>query len=344
VVGNSSDVLYNLRLSDTRASKVNTLIENALYFGENGAADPMYNTFGFTYYEHVGVTVSNLQAGLYDFYIYAHGDYDEMNGLIEVQSDRHYGMQATTTTTNWISPTWAEWRQLVLFRNIRVQTNGQAVRIKSHYTLWGTALINGLQIASKSVPLPGSVVVTNNIINVDFGFTNVSPEVGFAAIGATRTDFWNGFGAVGNYTDSLPGLKYRNATTSSIGLTMVNTRFPYSNGGLEDPMYDSYVFSYDGTITVNITNLPTANYDLYLYGHGGDSDQNSDFTVVSAGSNYGTNSTTTALDWWFPDWIQGRQYVVFSNVAATNGQPVTITVPLGPSGYAVINGMQIIFK
>jgi len=347
-VGNSSDVLFNLRLSDKRATKIIALITNALYFSTIGVSDPMYNTYSYVYgwdADYIGVTVSNLQAGLYDFYIYAHGEYNELNGLIELQSDKHYGMQATTTTTNWMSPTWAEWRQLVLFRNIRVQTNGQPVRIKSHYTwYYYVAPINGIQIVAKAAPIPGSIVITNNMINVDFGFTNVSPEVGFAAIGATRTDFWNGFGAVGNYTDSLPSLKFRNGTTSSIGLTMSNTRFPYSNGGLEDKMYDSYVFSYEGTITVNITNLPTANYDLYLYGHGGAENQNSAFTVVSAGNNYGTNSTTTALDWWFPDWIQGRQYVVFSNVAATNGQPVTITVPLGPSGYAVINGMQIIFK
>ena len=344
--GNASVVLNDLFLTDGTITAVDIGIDNAPYADVNGASDPMFNTLSMgSAWEGTGnitLTVSNLTTGLYDFYLYGHGYDDAMNSLFELKSDANYGMQATTTTSDWSSPVWAEGRQFVVFRNVGVPI-GQVVTITVPYTIYGVALANGLQIVSKTARIPSSVVITNNMINVDFAGGSVSAKAGFAAIGATASDFWNSYNAVGNLTDSMSSLHYRSGTGSSVGLTLVNTRFPYSNGGLADPMYDTYAFSYDGTMVVTVTNLPAGNYDLYLYGHGGAANQNSDFEVI-VGSSYGTKSTTTGYDWSLADWLENRQYVVFRSVAVTSGQPVTINVPLGPSGYAVINGIQIIFK
>src|SRR5205814_10643860 len=110
--------------------------------------------------------------------------------------------------------------------------------------------------------------------------------------------------------------------------------------------YNVYLYPFNGDgITLTVTNLPSARYDLYLYGHGGPGldSLNALFEVVAGGIHYGNQATSTGPGWSSPLWQEGQQYVVFRGVAVHGNQPsVTISVHPGAYGLAVINGMQIV--
>jgi hypothetical protein len=95
-------------------------------------------------------------------------------------------------------------------------------------------------------------------------------------------------------------------------------------------------------ITLTITNLPGGVYDLYVYGHAGDSTANSVFQLLVGGNNYGNRSTATNGTWSLTNWVEGAQYVVFREVQVTNGgAPVVVKSHPGVSGYTYLNGLQI---
>jgi hypothetical protein len=108
-------------------------------------------------------------------------------------------------------------------------------------------------------------------------------------------------------------------------------------------MYNCYCYSQDnGDIILTVTNLPGGEYDFYLYGHSGAANGNSMFQLLVGGADYGNQPTGTNADSLSTNWVEGVQYVVYRNVAVTNGgAPVTITAHPGLSGYAMLNGMQI---
>ena len=93
----------------------------------------------------------------------------------------------------------------------------------------------------------------------------------------------------------ISGVEWANGTVSSVGLTVANAPGAWINQS-DDPMYNVYLYPFNGDdITVTVTNLPSARYDLYLYGHGGPGLDilNAVFEVVAGGINYGTQATST---------------------------------------------------
>ena len=187
----------------------------------------------------------------------------------------------------------------------------------------------------------GKCKTSPTLLNVNFAaYSKV--KVGFAGTGQTVSDFWNNYTAPFQSLASLSNLTMAAGTPTTVGLTVQNGAGHY---GFTHPdlMYNCYCYSQNnGDITVTVTNLPSGQYDFYLYGHAGDAIANTVFQVLVGGTNYGNRPTATSSDAALTNFVEGAQYVVYRNVAVTNGgAPVTIVAHPGSSGYALLNGMQI---
>ena len=178
------------------------------------------------------------------------------------------------------------------------------------------------------------------LLNVNFaGSTPV--KVGFAGTGQTSNDFWNIYYAPWQSFAGLSNLTMADGTATTVGLTVQNGA---GHWGFThpDPMYNCYCYSQNrGDITLTVTNLPSGQYDFYLYGHGDIGRANTVFQVLVGGADYGNRPTTnsTSLS---TNFVEGAQYVVYRSVSVTNGgAPVTIKAHPGSTGDAMLNGMQI---
>jgi hypothetical protein len=352
----------NLVWADGTESSVDLTVENAPGAWINGLDDPMYNVYIYPFNSgDITVTVSSLPTGWYDIYLYGHGGpgADSLNAIFEVEAGgTSYGTKATTTGPDWISSTWQEGVQYVVFRGVSIGRSNPAVTIISHPGAYGLAVINGMQVlaskptppAQPPAPTAPAKPVNGSLLNVDFGIGTTSSKVGAAAVGKTASDYWNlysrddGFGGYRTFGE-VDNLKWFDGSVSSVDLTVANAPGAWING-LEDPMYDIYLYPFDGgNIAVTVTDLPAGQYDFYLYGHGGPGvdSLNAVFELEAGGQNYGSQATTTGADWSSATWQEGRQYIVFRGVLIGGTHPpVTITVHPGDYGLAVINGMQAV--
>jgi len=201
-----------------------------------------------------------------------------------------------------------------------------------------------LSILFCTVPGVKLLLAQSNIflINVDFDAgSGPSAKAGHAATGVTASDFWNFYtrddGMGGWRSDgALTNLKLYNTNSSTVGLTVSNADGAWNNGS-SDAMYGGFLFPNGaGNATFTVTNLPTGNYNFYLYS------QDGNYTLT-----VGTNTLGTLLtaDWPLssdpPDWTVGVQYALFANVHVVLGQPVVFTVAPGVDGYAILAGLQI---
>jgi hypothetical protein len=131
-------------------------------------------------------------------------------------------------------------------------------------------------------------------------------------------------------------------TPTTVGLTVQNGAGHWAFAH-PDLMYNCYCYSQNrDDITLTVTNLPSGQYDFYLYGHAGAASANTAFQLLVGGADYGRRSTATNSDSALTNFVEGAQYVVYRNVAVTNGgAPVTIKAHPGLTGDALLNGMQI---
>jgi hypothetical protein len=195
-----------------------------------------------------------------------------------------------------------------------------------------------------AAPFLVSTVASGAQTLIDVAFTGgsflgglVTAKTGFAATGQTGNDFWNTYV---NYSGVLSNLAFVNGTAPGANLTVANTDGSYGNGA-SDPMYGIYVYNAWGNITVTVTNLVAGAYDLYLYGHGNEDNQNSLFQISVGSQSYGSEATTNGSGWLSSVWLEGVQYVEFTNVIVSSGEAITITVEPGSSQYAVLSGLQM---
>lgn len=180
----------------------------------------------------------------------------------------------------------------------------------------------------------------NPLINVNFGSPS-SNKVGFAAVGLTTNDYWNGDQPL----SALNMLYWSDGTSSGVGIG-INAPFGfYDEQGLNtgDGMYDSFIEADElDDMTVTVNNLPPGIYDFYLYGHGPADGQIGTYGITSAGVGYPTKSTAaTSLAWHSDNWQEGLQYVVIRSVAVSNGQPVSIDISPNGQYPSIFNGLQI---
>ncbi|PWU17791.1 MAG: hypothetical protein C5B50_10595 [Verrucomicrobia bacterium] len=179
------------------------------------------------------------------------------------------------------------------------------------------------------------------LFNVDFnaGVTH-SLKTGFAAIGQATNDFWNLYsrdnGSGGYLTfGTVTNMSAADGTHTQVGMTVANAPGAYSCGST-DPMYNTYLYPQNGgNITVTVTNLPSAIYNVLPYSYDGK------YTLTVGGTNYGTRASHEASVASPPVWTEGIQYARYTNVLVISGQALTLTVQPGVYGYSTIAGLQL---
>jgi len=119
----------NLAYVNGTDSGAGLTVSNASGGNSNGSTDPMYQAYLYTYGGNITFTVTNLSAGMYDFYLYGHGNQDDQNSVFQLSvGGVSQGTEATTTNADWISPAWQQGVQYVEFTNVSVGA-GQTVAI-----------------------------------------------------------------------------------------------------------------------------------------------------------------------------------------------------------------------
>lgn len=340
----SLGTLQNLLWSDQVASPVDVTVANAPgQWGNSLCVDPMYSSFIYPWDSgHLTVTIAELPANTYDFYVYA----TRASDFPPVAQFQRAGVTLWTKGTTqwgegWYSQYWDEGEQYVRFRNIAV--NSQTITLDMHPDAAGYAAISGLQIVPSSA-IPSEQPVITKLMNVDFGGTGSPYKVGLGAVGLTGNDFWNGDYHPGSGAVTLANLKWSDQTVSTAAMTVLNGPGCWGNA-LPDPMFRSYMYSWDGgNITIRLTDLPSGICDIYLYGHTPTADDNAVFELWSDDVNWGTKGTRLIGDGpTYGTWEVGQQYVLFKDVTVTAGKAVIIHTKHTTYGYNNVSGMQIAY-
>ena len=198
------------------------------------------------------------------------------------------------------------------------------------------------------------------LINVDFGGTTNSSQVGLAAVGLATNDFWNAYshysprfvpGVPAQANGRLDALRYADGTVSPVAVAVSNAPGVWGNSS-GYPFFDDYIFAPNGSnITVTVTGLPAGRYQFLLYGHA-DADsapeQNTVYSIRTdgpSGKSLGPLTSAGAAGWKSGQpWQEGRQYVIFRDVTVSNAEPVVIEAAPGAGGVAVLNGLQILSR
>jgi hypothetical protein len=154
----TTEGLPALEFMDGTMSGASLEVENATDSYSNGSSDPMYG--GYLYSGGIFVNIYNLMGGMYDLYLYGHGNVDVQNGIYDLTAgSMDYGTEATTNGPGWLSGVWQEGVQYVEFTNVDVPS-GQTVTIAVEPGATGYALISGLQIVPVGSRSPNAYLVT----------------------------------------------------------------------------------------------------------------------------------------------------------------------------------------
>src|SRR5579859_7958805 len=201
------------------------------------------------------------------------------------------------------------------------------------------------RIAQAAPRQPGVVldylIANTAILNVLFGAPSTN-KIGFAEVGQTANDYWNGYHLPSQSVGAITNLFWSNTNASGAGITVTNATGEWGNG-VGDGMYGPYAYASGTNITLGITNLANGTYDFYIYGHGPTTNGNSIFQLTSGTNSYPTKGTTIwGAGWNSTNWEQGQQYVVYKSVPVLSNQPIVLTVSVDTPGYAIINGIQIV--
>jgi choice-of-anchor C domain-containing protein len=339
----SSGSVIDLKWADGTTSPADLTVANAPGMWPSGSADPMMQSYLYpSGGSDMTVTLTDVPAGTYDLYFYAHGEPGGENGVVQVASAGiDYGTKSTTTSPGWNTTDWVEGQQYVRFQNVEVSDQPLVITVKPGST--GLAVMNGMQLLQKPPPTVLPLLNVDFCAHLNWSFTN---KVGPAAVGQGPNDFWNLYSRDDGSGGFLPSgsvidLKWADGTVSSVDLAVANAPGMWPSGSA-DPMMQSYLYPFGASeMTVTLADVPAGTYDLYFYAHGEPGGENGVVQVASAGIDYGTKSTTTSPGWNTTGWVEGQQYVRFQNVEVSE-QPLVITVKPGSTGLAVMNGLQLL--
>ena len=139
--------LSDLKLANGSSSGAGLTVLNGPGAYPNGSSDPMYNVYIYPFDGgNVTVTVTNLPASQFDFYVYGY------DGNYQLQVDAtNYGTRATFDAPLMNPPVWQEAGQYALFQGVSVGA-GQTVTLTVRPGQYGYAVISGMQIAMAGVP------------------------------------------------------------------------------------------------------------------------------------------------------------------------------------------------
>ena len=146
--GLPSGQLLDLRFSDGTFAGGSLAVVNGPGFWGNGHSNPMMYGYLYTYGPGtISLAFSNISAGVYNLFVYAHGGPpNDQNSIVSVESDGViHGPKSTTTSASWLSVDWIEGAQYVLFENVVVSPRAPLV-VRCDPGASGYAFVNGLQL------------------------------------------------------------------------------------------------------------------------------------------------------------------------------------------------------
>lgn len=343
-VGVNLGALTNLLWSDGSASTVGLTITNAQGAADNPfCLDPMYASYLYPSNSgHILVTITNLPADVYDFYVYATRASSAGAPMIQL---KRAGVSLWTKDTTrwgegWYSTYWDEGAQYVRFRNIAV-TN-QSIVLDAYPDQAGIASLSGVQIVPAGA-IPSETPAITNLLNVDFGGSQ-GYKVGAAAVSVATNDYWNWYSTSGSAV-SVPNLRWANSNQTSIGMVVRNASGTWGVATLFDKLLHSWRYTGGGgSATVVLTNLPAGNCDVYVYTPQYGTNHNSIYELWSGGVPQGVKATVlcgypSSLNYWEP----GLQYVVFKDVTVSPGEPLIVQSKRANDGYAYFSGLQVAY-
>lgn len=333
--------LEGLKFADGSDSGAGVWVSNAPGAWTVPETPTMFRIYAYSYGGPITVTVTNLPAGKYDVYAYGHGERNELTTRFTLNTGGSIlPAKETENSDRFSRQPWQEGAHYVVFRQASVSAGTPLVLIASAVN-GSTPFLNGLQIlrVGDADPPP---VAGEPLLNVDFGNAAVQPApTGAAAVGAAG-DRWNLSSQPFIPDSGLTNLFWSDGSPSNIGLTVTNAPGAWTVPGTP-LMFRIYAYSYGGPILVTLTNVPTATYDLFLYGHGEGDTSATDFEVISGDTSYGRLATSQGPGWRSTPYVEGDHYVVFRGVTVREDRPLRIRAHPAPGQTTpFLNGLQLI--
>jgi alpha-L-fucosidase 2 len=217
-------------------------------------------------------------------------------------------------------------------------------------------------LAQAACLMTGGDAAQAQVINFDVpggvsGYVNYSGQGAYSDSGH---NYWNPVVTSSPYT-TPPGTNSDGVTTSLITLTApygaggggVYTGDPQGANGTPAGLFAPFESDKSSTTEINtLNNVPAGIYNLYLYGDNGDSgdsDRGTTFTVSTA-STSATSLSTANLSADADTFVQGVNYVKFTNIVVGTNGVITIawtantaaTNTINPQTEGIFNGLQLV--
>jgi len=254
----------------------------------------------------------------------------------------------------------------------------------------GLATLTGEMDISNTVTILTDAINPPGLV-VNFDVPGGAGETNYAGYGAypdlTGHTFWNPVvQVVGNGATTAPSTNSDGVTTSPVTLALDIDLYSDPSGAQYGPYatYDNsagapantpealesdYLYVQNSftptqatnTITNTLNNVPAGTYNLYLYGNDGgviggyggySNDWGTSFTVYSDVTSATTLSTSNSPALAANHFIQGGDYVVFSNIVVGAGGIITFSYTanvnvtsrdyFGQNSFAAFNGVQLV--
>ncbi|MDB6123148.1 MAG: Immunoglobulin I-set domain protein [Pedosphaera sp.] len=213
----------NLKFANGLVSQAGVTVANAPGAWGNGVADGMYQGYLYPFNGgNITVTVTNLDAGTYDIYLYGHAPSNDGNSTYSLNvAGTSYGNQ-TTAQSGWNSAVWQEGVQYVVFRAVTITGAGQTATIVVSPQASSYAIIAGMQIAQVNAPIPVAPTITSQPVDKTIGVgANVSFSVGVTGTSPLSFQWqYNGSNILGatGASLSLNNVQFGNAGSYSLNV------------------------------------------------------------------------------------------------------------------------------
>ena len=128
----------------------------------------------------ISLQVTNLYPGVYEVYLYGHGESNDENTVFSVAAGtKNYGSQATTNGNGWNSVIWQDGIQYVEFTNVEIFAGEPLIINAEPGTGYYYSPLSGLQLAYLGSPMISGVVRNlNGTVTLNFaGSSNVVARV-----------------------------------------------------------------------------------------------------------------------------------------------------------------------
>ncbi len=291
-------------------------------------------TFSGTY----DVTVTGLEAGTYEFWFFGHGDQNDQAGSVTVDASNGGGSGSTANS--------ALGRDLINGGDgvSYAHFSGLSVGAGGTFGFQVDDYFNGFQLRStSSEPPPSGGTAAFNVDVGDDAYTGI----GVADDAGTT---WNHFPRSTSTSMTINGIQASDGSAlPGVDVTISTTGPSLKEYGADSPgdpnplnlMRDYY---YDGDFSVDVSGLDAGSYELFVFAHGDQANQNSTVTVAAAngggsGTTAGSGSDNRNL---FTTGAEGYSYLRFP-VSVDGSGTLSFTATDKLTGFQVAPAPDISF-